>query len=157
MKKMRLVAIGAVVLMLASGAAWAQTEGGMKQRGDGGKGRVMKELNLTAEQEKKFEENRKARHEETMKLREAIKDKHAQLQEALKNPAVTRESVEPLAVQIKALQAQMVDQRLNAIFSAKAILTPEQFAKFQQIADKGKGNKNGHFYRGGKEKSKNDN
>lgn len=139
MKKIRLVLIGAAVVMLAVSAGYAQPQGQDKERRGGGKDGIFKELNLTPEQTKKLADNRKAHRDETEKLRAAMKEKQGKLQEALKNPAVTRAAVEPLANDIKSLEAQLVDQRINGIFAVKEILTPEQFAKFQEMTQKHKG------------------
>jgi len=150
MKNTRSMIIAAALVLVASGAVWAQGEGGMKQRGGGGKDKIIKELNLTAEQEKKFEANRKAQQEQMIALREAIKAKQAQLQGALNNPAVTRAQVEPFANEIKALHAKIVDHRLDGIFAVKEILTPEQFAKMQAIMKEHKKDKGERF--GGRQK-----
>jgi len=80
--------------------------------------------------------NRKAQGEELTKLLSVIKEKRTQLQEALKSPAVTRASVEPLVKEIKSSQAKLIDYRINGIFAVREVLTPEQLAKFQDIAQK---------------------
>jgi len=38
--------------------------------------------------------------------------------------------------EIKRLQANMVDKRVDGIFKVKEILTPEQFAKLETMKDK---------------------
>jgi Spy/CpxP family protein refolding chaperone len=137
--------IGLAVVILAVSAVYAQTQDEGQQRGDGQKGRIVKELNLTPEQQKKLSENRKAQRQEMEELRTAIKEKQTKLQEALKNPAVTRASVEPIANEIKSLQAQSIDHRISGIFAVKEILTLEQFAKFQQMTGKRQENRKERF------------
>ena len=132
-----------VFLMVSAG--YAETQSECQQRGDRHKGRIFKELNLTQEQQKKLEENQKAQREEMTKLRSAIKEKQAKLQEELKNIAVTRAAVEPLVNEIKSLQAQLIELRIKGIFTVKKILTPEQFAKFQQMMEKRGEGRKGRF------------
>jgi Spy/CpxP family protein refolding chaperone len=64
----------------------------------------------------------------------------------MKNPAVTVASVQPLVNEIKSLQTQIIDGRISGIFAVKEILTPEQFAKFQQTTEKWQKNKKGRFH-----------
>ena len=145
MKKIKSIIIGLAVVILAVSAVYAKTESEGQQRGGEHKGRIVRELNLTPEQEKRLTENRKMQREEITKLRTAMKEKQEKLQEALKNPAVTRGAVEPLANEIKSLQAQLIDHRIGGIFAVKEILTPEQFAKFQQMTEKRQENGKGVF------------
>ncbi|MFH1458074.1 MAG: periplasmic heavy metal sensor [Candidatus Omnitrophota bacterium] len=146
MKNMRFVGMGLAVLFLSAGTLYAQPPDKEEGTCDGPKGRMFKELNLTQEQQSRLEQNRKAQRIEMKKLHEAVNEKHAKLQEALKNPSVTRELVQPLADEIKFLQAQLIDHRMNGIFAAKEILTREQFAKFQEKTEKRKEGKKGRFF-----------
>lgn len=136
MKKIKLVVIALAVVFLASGVAYAQSEGEHTPADKEQKSRIFKELNLTAEQQQKLKENRKAQREGMMNLRASIKEKYVKLQNDLKDPAVTKVAIEPLVNEIKSLQGQLVDNRIAGIFAVKEILTPEQFTKFQQAAGK---------------------
>ncbi len=136
MRKMRVMVTVLAVVIFAAGSVYAQEQQKSQKRGEGEKGKIFKELKLTPEQEKKLEDNRKAQQEEMLKLREAVKANHEKLQAKLKDPAVTRGAIEPLVSEIKSLQAKLIDHRINGIFAVKAILTPEQFAKFNQIMEK---------------------
>ncbi|MCX5656811.1 MAG: periplasmic heavy metal sensor [Candidatus Omnitrophica bacterium] len=145
MKNIKSIIIGLVVVFSMVSMVYAQTKGESRQHGDKQKGRVFKELNLTPEQEKKLEENRKAQGEEMTKLHMAIKEKQAKLQEELKNPLVTRATIEPLVNEIKFLQAELIDRRIGGIFAVKEILTPEQFSRFQQMTEKRQEDRKKHF------------
>ncbi|HOW35533.1 MAG TPA: Spy/CpxP family protein refolding chaperone [Candidatus Omnitrophota bacterium] len=157
MDKLKTVLVGLAVIFLIGGVAYAQPEGeGLVsddgsgpeasmprhdqnlQKGDrrGSKGGILKELNLTPEQQEKLEANRKAQREETAKLFAAMKEKQAKLKEELTNPAVTKEAVAPIVSEIKSLQEQLTDRRVDGILAVKEILTPEQFEKFQQLTEK---------------------
>jgi Spy/CpxP family protein refolding chaperone len=153
MRKTKLILIGLIAAFLALNTlpALAQGERG-KRGGEGYKERLAKELNLTQVQETKLAENRKAQRAEMQKLGEAIRQKHEQLSQALKDQNVTMATVQPLVNEIKSLQAQLTDIRINGIFAVKAILTPEQFAKFQQITEKQQKNRKGHFQKGREKK-----
>ncbi len=154
MKKVKSVIIGLVVVFLASGPSFGQPQQDQGQPGKyGPKGGIFKELNLTAEQSAKLAQNRQAQRQEMLALRSAMKEKQEKLQQELKNPAATKATVEPLVTEIKSLQAQLIDHRVNGIFAVKEILTPEQFAKFQQLTEKRKGEMKGHF-QGWREKRK---
>jgi Spy/CpxP family protein refolding chaperone len=136
MKKTRVIVTGLVMIFLAVSAGYAQGQGEKHQGWQGKKEGIFKELNLTPEQKKKLEENRTAQGEQTAKLRAAIKQEREKLQKELNNPDVTRAAVEPLVKELKSLDAKLIDNRINGIFAVKAILTPEQFVKFNQIMEK---------------------
>jgi len=145
MKNARSVIIGLAAVFVTVSIVCAQPQGGYQQRGGEGKENISKELNLTVEQQAKLKENRKAQRQEIEKLVKALKEKQAKLQEALKNPAVSKSTVQPLANEIKSLQAQLIDHRIDSIFAVKEILTPEQFAKFQQKTEKRKDGRKERF------------
>jgi Spy/CpxP family protein refolding chaperone len=94
--------------------------------------KVLKELNLTEEQKDRLKQNRNAQHEKMKDLRTQLIKKHAELKDKLSNPDVQRASVEPIATELKDLQAKIMDCRLDGVFAVKEILTPEQYAKFQE-------------------------
>ncbi len=131
-----MIAVSVATFFMA-GVAFAQPmEEGVAYRQKNIKEAIHKKLGLTPEQQQKLEENRKAQEEAMKKLHEGMKQQREKLQEALKNPEATRASVEPIVTEMKSLQAQLIDQRMNGIFTAKSILTPEQFAQFNEMAGK---------------------
>ncbi|MFH1398357.1 MAG: periplasmic heavy metal sensor [Candidatus Omnitrophota bacterium] len=145
MNKIKTVTISLAVVFLMTGAVYAQTKGGHRSLRDESKWSILKELNLTSEQSTRLEFIRNAQAAESVNIRKVIKEKMAKLQEEFNNSAVTRAAIEPLANEIKALQAQLLDQRVNRIFAVKEVLTLEQFAKFQQMTEKRKEGKKGWF------------
>ena len=136
MNKNKIVFIGLAVFFFALSAAYGQEQEGFKQHSEAQDGKIIKELNLTPEQQKNLKENRKNQREEMQKGRAEIKEKHLKLKEALKNPDVTKAAVEPLLNEIKLLQSQLIDRRINGIFAVKEILTKEQFIKFLKLMEK---------------------
>lgn len=88
-------------------------------------------LNLSAEQKEKIKALRQDQKQQMTELRQSLKEARLKLKEQLDNPEVTRESIAPLANDIKNILAKMVDQRVEGIFAAKSILTPDQFSQLQ--------------------------
>lgn len=140
MKSKIMILIGIfVVSMFIAGSAFCDT-----CAHDKGEGRehfkdkmasIKKELNLTAEQDKLLTDAKSAHRAEMESLAQALKAKHEELKTALAKPGVTKESLEPIASQIKALQSQMVDRRIDGILNIKHILSPEQFQKMQSLKE----------------------
>ena len=97
---------------------------------------VAKELGLTAGQEKALKESKEAFRAQVQGLRAQLKEKRQALKAELSKPGVTRQQVEPIVAEMKALQSRMVDQRIDGIFKIKEILTPEQFTKLQAMKGK---------------------
>jgi Spy/CpxP family protein refolding chaperone len=136
MKRDKSAIVALTVIFLMTGAVSVQAQDDSQQPNQSLKERVYKELNLTPEQQKKLDDNRNAQKEEMARLLSTVKEKRTQLQEALKNPTATIASAEPLVQEIKSLQGQLIDYRIKGIFMVKEILTPEQFAKFQEMTAK---------------------
>jgi len=93
---------------------------------------IFKELDLTVEQKDRLSQNRVAQQKKMKELQTQIKEKQAELTNKLSDPDVSRASVEPIATDIKSLQAKLIDYRIDEVFAMKEILTPEQYAKFQK-------------------------
>jgi Spy/CpxP family protein refolding chaperone len=146
MNKARLVIIGLAVSLLTVSSGYAQTPSAGKPDGGRLKEGIYKELNLTSEQQKKLEENRKEQRQKSSQLRTTMMEKEKQMQQALKDPGVTREKIEPLVKEIKSLQAQLIDQRVSGIFAVKEILTPEQNSKLHQLMEKRKEGRKGYSW-----------
>ncbi len=99
---------------------------------------VYDQLNLTDEQKKKLEAN-KAGHRDTMKaLFEKMRSYRQALNDELMKPDLNMGHINEIQAQVKTLQAEITDHRLNSILEVRAILTPEQFAKFISLMEKQK-------------------
>lgn len=154
MNKMKLIAICLLTAFALTSVAYAvDNPTQSKPVRDKLREHFSKELNLTPEQQNKLTENRKAQYEKMTQLRKAMSEKEAKLREALKAPGVTKASVEPIANEIKSLQAQLIENRIDGILAVRQILTPEQAAKFDQMAEKHKKNR-GEKVKGWREKQK---
>lgn len=139
MKRM-LLSMFLIVFVALSGTAYAQMQKGGAQYKD----RIFKELDLTSEQQAKLTENRQAQYEKTKELFKAIKEREEKLREVFNDPKATRITVESVVKEIKSLQAELIDNRVNGILAVRTILTPEQFAKFNQMIKKRKGEMKEH-------------
>lgn len=134
-RKISLIMIAFLIVVTVTGTAFAW--GGCSREGKGGRdhdGRMAtmaKELNLTPEQEAQLKSAKEANRDQMKNMRLALKEKRQVLQGELSKPDMTRQAVEPLVAEIKALEAGLTDQRIDGIFKVKEILTPEQFAKLQ--------------------------
>jgi Spy/CpxP family protein refolding chaperone len=143
MKKTMMLIAMVVAVVFITGSVFAFGGCGMQGK-DGkeclGKGKMKeemkKELGLTAEQDKKLEACKEAHRAEAKGMHDAMKAKKDELRTAIAQPGATRAQVEPIVNQLKALEAQMTDKRIDGIFAVKAILTPEQFAKLEAMKEK---------------------
>ena len=133
--------LSAPVVYANDGAACAKDEKGWTKEKDARQQELYKDLNLTDAQKKSLEEN-KAKHKDQMKaLFTEMKEKRLLIQKELKKETLDMEKINQLNNDLKKLQAQMLDYRLERILEVRKILTPEQFKKFTaKIEERG-----GHF------------
>ncbi len=134
----RVVAV-IVIGMLVSGNAFAGTGCGFtvkRDKGSKAKDAVTRKLDLSADQQARLEQEKAAHREAMETLRNALKEKKRELQDAIAKPDVTRKQVEPILAEVKKLQSEMADKRADGIFAVKTILSPEQFAKLQSMKEK---------------------
>ncbi|MGE5280406.1 MAG: Spy/CpxP family protein refolding chaperone [Deltaproteobacteria bacterium] len=131
-------ALPVVVLAVALGgaSALAQPSAGneAQDQGRGKKAALMKELGLSEEQEAQLAQMRQANRAEAKTLREAVQAAQKSLREALGRYDADPATIQTLAAEVKAAQAQMVDHRVASVTQLKTILTAEQFAKLQEKA-----------------------
>jgi Spy/CpxP family protein refolding chaperone len=144
MKKSRVLMISAAVVFLMAGGVFAQAQDKNKQVQSEHKDGLLKELNLTPQQQKKLDDANMPLQLKVKKVWQDIVEKEAKLREMLESPAVTKASVEPLLNELKSLRAQELDHRVEAVLVFKEILTPEQFAKFQEMTKKNRASHKGN-------------
>ena len=154
MKKIAVVIIMVVAAIFIASSVFAFGGCGYSGKGDKNcskgkemKGDMKKDLGLTAEQDKQLEAGREAHRAEAKAMHNALKAKKDELKAAIAKPGATRSQVEPIVNELKALEVQITDKRVDGIFAVKAILTPEQFAKLEAMKEK--------HMKEGKEKHKN--
>jgi len=90
-------------------------------------------LNLSDDQREKIKTLRQTQKQQMKALMQQMQAKRQQMKSELNNPSTTRESIAPIATEIKNIQSQLVDLRINNIFTIKEMLNEDQFSKLQQF------------------------
>ena len=146
-KKTQLIIGMLVVSALIAGYAFCETGTCSSSQGKGWHGQkkeaIARELSLTPEQDKLLKDAKESNRAQMAELGKALKAKREELQGALAKSEATGTQVEPIAAEIKRLQSQMVDRKIDGILKVKEILTPEQFQKMQNKHEEWR--KDGHM------------
>jgi Spy/CpxP family protein refolding chaperone len=93
---------------------------------------IIKDLNLTPEQQQLLDKNRTQNREKERRLRDEIFEKKNLLREELSQPEFNMNEIKQIHNEIKALLAQVEDNRLDGILEVRNILTAEKFREFHQ-------------------------
>ncbi len=151
------VLTGALILVLTSltlsgrSQPLAENEGGPPE----GKGRfidsVIEDLSLTPEQQTQFKEQRQQHHQEVQALQEQLRDKRQALKNELSKPSSDEDALQGIASDMKKLQGQMIDYRIDRVLEMKQILTPEQYQTFHQKIEERKDKPRGKWREHGNE------
>jgi len=96
---------------------------------------ITAKLNLTAEQDRLLKEAKASQRAGMEALVTAIKEKRQELNTVLAKPGVTKQEIGPIVAEIKRLQAEMLDKRVDGILKIKNILSPEQYQKLQKMKE----------------------
>jgi Spy/CpxP family protein refolding chaperone len=88
------------------------------------------DLNLTPEQKKAIDANKATNMENTKASLERMRSYRESLKEELMKPELDMNKINIIQSQIKALEAEITDTRLNSVLEVRKILTREQFEKF---------------------------
>lgn len=136
-KKINLIAVSVITMLaLVSPAIYAQggadsgKEKEWAQKKEARRQELYKELNLSKEQKKALEENKNKHREQMKALFNEMKEKRSLAQQELQKDALDMAKINQANNDLKKLQAQMLDYRLQHILEVRNILTPEQFKKF---------------------------
>ena len=150
-KTAQLFLIGALVgLWAMPGLVYAQEAPGMtqdrpqmmekkKERREQFRAKMQEKLGLSAEQEQKLKDYRKAHRQEIKQYFESKKTLRDQLKAELEKPELDLTQVHAIHDQLKALDNKIEDSRLASILEVRQILTPEQFKTFLQFKNHRKG------------------
>ena len=132
------LAIGA--LMLAASLVYAssdsperrpQNENEFKEDMNARRKQLYEGLGLTEGQKKLLEENRKKSRGREEVLFKEMRGKMEMIRRELQNETLNMEVIYRINNDLKQIQAQMLDDRLEGILEVRKILTPEQFKKFE--------------------------
>ena len=105
----------------------------MQEKWKAKRAELYKKLGLTPEQAEKLDAQ-KAKHREGMTvLWEEIKAKREALAAELQKKEINLDAVYTLHNELKALNAQKEDKRLEGILAAREILSPEQFSQMMEF------------------------
>ncbi|MES2525526.1 MAG: periplasmic heavy metal sensor [Bdellovibrionota bacterium] len=130
-----------LTLLLISSQAFAMAgKGEEQQRGE----RFKKELNLTDEQVEKFRAM-KGNRGDMKALKTEFKASKKAFKEAIKNPKVSDDELKTKFESFMKLRDQVQRAKFARMLEKRAILTPEQMEKFQEMRKNrkhGKGKKN---------------
>ena len=97
---------------------------------------IYAQLNLTEGQKKQLDTNKEQHRAMMEQDRRQMKIKKEALQEELMKPQLDMVKINEIHQEIKAVQAQIEDNKLSSILAVRSILTPEQFAKFISLIHK---------------------
>ncbi len=100
---------------------------------------IYSQLNLTDDQKKQLEVNKQEHRVRMENIRQAMKTDKQMLKEELMKPRLDSPKINAIHNQIKSLQNQMEDNKLDSILAVRTILTPEQFLKFVNLMHRKKG------------------
>ena len=103
---------------------------------------LYKDLGLSDEQRKLLEENKNKHREQTKALFVQLRQKTILLHQELEKSELNIQAIYQTNNELKQLEAQMLDNRLERILEVRKILTPEQFKKFTD-----KMNESGEYFK----------
>ncbi|MDD5136002.1 MAG: Spy/CpxP family protein refolding chaperone [Candidatus Omnitrophica bacterium] len=143
-KVITLLVITAFVLSSGIGYVYAGdkcTECGKNAKGNVGvrQEKLYKALNLTDEQKKMLEENKTKNTEQMKATFDQIKEKKNAMREELQKATLDMGKITQINNDLKKLESDMLDQRLQSILGVRHILSPEQFKKFSEKMKEHKG------------------
>jgi|GEM_PF-2897773 len=98
--------------------------------------KLSKEIGLTPEQEQRLKDLKAKNIEETKELRKLLKEKREELAKELEKEELNMDRINQLNRELKDIQSQKQDHRLNSILEIRKILTAEQYKKFREFGKK---------------------
>jgi Spy/CpxP family protein refolding chaperone len=115
------------ILSLSSSALAQGKRGGGKRIG-----KILKQLDLSAEQKEQFKKFRQASKSDRKSKRTEVKSLRAEMKKSFQTNA-SDSSLKSLHQKLKALRGEMADFRFNKMLKIRSILTSDQRTKFYQL------------------------
>lgn len=109
---------------------------------------MVEELGLSGEQQEQLRQQKETRRQEHQELREALREAQEALKEELSREDIDQSKLDSIAGGLKQLNNRMVDDRIEGILKMREILTPDQYRKFQEKAQKMHGKMSGKMREG---------
>jgi Spy/CpxP family protein refolding chaperone len=94
---------------------------------------VMEQLNLSEQQKQELKEQKYQLKRKKIEIRNKIALKRLELRHELHKKDTNKKVVTKIAQDLKNLQANMVDFKIEGVLKFKSILTPEQLSKFETL------------------------
>jgi Spy/CpxP family protein refolding chaperone len=131
--KQTVTCLGLILALASASAAAGQDESAQKE-GRAGKmaNKIVSELNLTPEQSEEIKGQRSEHRRIKKELGQSLREKQKELKAELEKEVSDRKELERISKDIKRLQGERVDHRIEGVLQMKEILTPEQYRKFHQ-------------------------
>ncbi len=92
-------------------------------------------LGLTPEQKENIAVIRQEFKAKQLAIKNALNAKHEALRQELDGDAPVRAKVEPVLAEIKALQGQLMDNRVDVVFKLREIYTPAQIKMIKERSE----------------------
>jgi Spy/CpxP family protein refolding chaperone len=102
---------------------------------------IIKELNLSPEQQQRIAAQKAKEKEGSAVLREQMKNLRDELGKELEKEVTDKGKVDALVAQMKELTGKRMENKIEGILSLKEILTPEQFKALNEKTRKSEGEK----------------
>jgi Spy/CpxP family protein refolding chaperone len=136
----------AIMFFIASGAYAQLPEGDQAKKGKNWDARfseIIKELNLTQEQQQAITKQRSQEKAQSQELRQKIKSVRDEITSELNKDATDTAKVNSLVAQLKVLTGNRIEQQIQGIMFLKNILTPAQFKALNEKKQQNGKNKGG--------------
>ena len=91
---------------------------------------IYSQLNLTDQQKKQLDESRNKYMGQNKALFNQIKEKRALIRQELQRDKLDMNKINQANSELKKIEGQLLDSKLQGMIETKKILTPEQFKKF---------------------------
>ncbi len=97
---------------------------------------LMDKLDLTEEQRETLKARREENLEKMKELREAMNENRQALREELLKDDYSKTAVKKTVREMKDIQGDMIEQRVDHFLQMKEVLTSEQYRKFTELAER---------------------
>lgn len=158
-KRSLFLSLGAAALVLAVAVPAAFSHGPGPRGGPDGDGprgdrmgRLVEKLGLDATQQAKLEKLKTAHQDDAEALRDQIQSIREESKALWLAPNPDKQKILAAERQVQAIEGKLAESRIEFMFAARGVLTPEQFTKFVEMRGKHGGHGRGHHGKGGWDK-----
>jgi len=134
--------VGIVGMILLSSLVYSQPSGDDSNNHQGKREEmkarmleVFKQLNLSPEQAEQLQAHRKNHRGQADEFREILRARKEAMKNELQKEELNMEKIYKIHNELKGLDAEKADQRLESILEVRKILTAEQFRKFNELRE----------------------